>query len=143
MNVDRILAEKGAGILTVSSGASVTDAVKLLKAHDVGALVVSDDGHHLLGIISERDIIGGLAERGNEVLSAPVREIMTSDVVTCNRDWTGREVMEVMTDRRIRHLPVVEGGELLGIVSIGDAVKNRLGEIMHEAETLREYIVTA
>ena len=143
MNVERMLGQKGRDTLTVSSGALIADAIKLLKAHDVGALVVSDDGRKLLGILSERDIVSGLADRGGDLLTTAVRDMMTSDVVTCEPDWSGREVMAVMTERRIRHLPVMKDGELYGIVSIGDAVKTRLDEILHEAETLREYIVTA
>lgn len=112
----------------------------MLKDKRIGAVVVSSDGTGVLGILSERDIVHGLAERGTAVLESMVEDLMTSDVETCSLADTDREILALMTDRRFRHLPVVDDGALAGIISIGDVVKSRLDEIMREAEALRDYI---
>lgn len=140
MTVQAILNVKGSDVATASPDASVKDVVRQLKDRGVGALVISDDGRTLQGIISERDVIRGLARQGPGVLDARVSELMTKDVHTGKLTDTIASVMTTMTARRIRHLPIVEDGALCGIVSIGDAVKARLGEVESEAHALRDYI---
>jgi CBS domain-containing protein len=140
MHVKLILRNKGATVQTIRPDATITAAVDLLKTKRIGVLVVSTDGNSVDGIISERDIVNGLADHGASLLDQRVNALMTRDVKTCSPEDTVNSVMELMTDRRIRHVPVVHDGVLAGIVSIGDAVKNRLHELEHEAEHLREYI---
>lgn len=140
MKVKDILAHKGHSVITARPDTSVTTLVHRLALERVGALVVSEDGVHVAGIVSERDIIRLLAERGAEVLesSLHVDEIMTRHVHTCSPEDSIKDVMGVMTRSRIRHLPVIEGGQLAGIVTIGDVVKNRVEEVELEANVLRE-----
>jgi CBS domain-containing protein len=140
MNVETILAGKGRDVLTIVPDASIGDAVQLLETHGVGAVVVSTDGASVDGILSERDIIRGLAKQGESLLGRTVESLMTRDVETCAGGDTDREVLALMTQRRFRHLPVVKDGALAGIVSIGDVVKSRLDGIASEAEAMREYI---
>jgi CBS domain-containing protein len=141
MNVESILKTKGSSVVTIAPDETVVRALSILEAHEIGALVVSADRIRVQGILSERDIVRGLALRGPELLDVKVSEVMTSEVYVCEPDDTVAELMSQMTERRIRHLPVVVDGKLKGIVSIGDVVKNRLGEIESETEALREYIV--
>lgn len=143
MNVDTVLIRKGAGVFTVAPGESVGDVARHLKEKDIGALVVTNDGVRVEGILSERDIVHEMAGKGVALLDMQARDIMTRDVVTCRREDTISEVLTLMTERRIRHLPVVEDGRLCGMISIGDAVKSRLDEAVAEAEALREYITQA
>ncbi len=140
MNVETILAGKGRDVATIAPDATIADAVGLLQARRVGAVVVSTDGKTVSGILSERDIVHGLAEHGGALLDRRVDEFMTRDVETCAGRDTDREVLALMTERRFRHLPVVENGALVGIVSIGDVVKSRLDGIANEAEAMRDYI---
>ena len=143
MNVETMLTRKGADVFTIEPDTSIADAIHILKEKRVGALVVSEDGQSLAGILSERDIVHHLADKGAALLDSQVRDLMTPDVRTCELADTAREVLAVMTDRRIRHLPVVENGRLCGLISIGDAVKIRLDEATAEADALREYITRA
>ena len=140
MKVKDILAHKGRAVITVRPDTSVVTVVHRLALERVGALVVSENGVHVAGIVSERDIVQVLAERGAEALgsSLHVDEIMTRNVHTATPEDSIKEVMAIMTRSRIRHLPVLEGGQLAGIVSIGDIVKNRLEEVELEANVLRE-----
>jgi CBS domain-containing protein len=138
MNVEGILRAKGAGVVTIRPDASVGELVEGLRRERIGAMVVSGDGRSVDGIVSERDVVRGLASYGAAILQLPVREIMTRNVVTCAPGDTVRQLMEQMTRRRIRHLPVVADGALAGIVSIGDVVKSRLEEVETEANVLRE-----
>ena len=142
MNVEAILGNKGRDVLTVSPDASILDASNILSAKKIGALVVSNDGETALGIISERDIVNGIGARGASVLSETVDKLMTRDLRTCALADTMLEVLSVMTERRFRHLPVIENGKLSGIISIGDVVKTRLDEITREADAMREYITS-
>ena len=139
MYVRHILRDKGAEVFTVAPDAPVSELVRELVARRIGAAVVADAGA-VVGVVSERDILYAVAERGVDCLQALVRDLMTADVVTCTPDTSLDEVMASMTRRRIRHLPVLDGGALAGIVSIGDAVKGRLESIEREATQLREYI---
>ncbi len=140
MQVQQILLAKGTDVRTIAPDATVADAVTALKEHGIGALVVSGDADAIAGIVSERDIVRGLAEGDRNFLARAVRDVMTAEVVTCGPEDTGRFVLGLMTEHRMRHVPVVRDGRLSGLVSIGDVVKSRLDEILSEADALREYI---
>jgi len=140
MNVETILRNKGNWVATIRPDATIAEAVDMLNRERIGAIVVSEDGESVDGILSERDIVIALADGGAELLSRNVDEIMTRRVVTCGPEDTVEELMAEMTNRRIRHFPVVMDGRLCGIVSIGDVVKNRLDEVEFEAKSLRSFI---
>lgn len=141
MLVSDILRDKGTDVKTVRSDDTALCLAKRLKSDRVGAMVVSDDGVSLDGIISERDLAYGLAAHGSSLYSVPVSQLMTKAVVTCSHHDTVAHVMQVMTQRRIRHLPVKDGDRLIGLVSIGDVLKHRVGEIQMEANVLRDYAI--
>jgi len=141
MKVQAMLAQKGDKIITVRPDATIETAIRLLKMEGIGALVVSDDGRHVQGILSERDVVRGLVTHGSELLQMHVADLMTRAVKTCTPADDVKNVMSEMTRSRIRHLPVVEGDKLVGIISLGDVVKNRLGELETETTVLRDYIV--
>jgi CBS domain-containing protein len=143
MNVETILRNKGNWVATIRSDATVAEAVDMLNRERVGALVVSDDGEAVDGILSERDVVIALGSDTDDLLSRPVGEIMTRTVITCDPADSVGELMAEMTNRRIRHFPVVAGGKLRGIVSIGDLVKSRLDEIEFEANSMRSFIAGA
>jgi len=143
MSVALILKAKGAHVETTRPDATLYTVVWSLKVKGIGAQVVSEDGTTVLGLISERDIIRGLTEHGTKLLTLPVSELMTSPAVTCTPGENIRAVMARMTRYRVRHLPVVEGGKLCGIVSLGDVVKYRLDELELEANVLRENLMTS
>lgn len=141
MNVQSILAAKGREVATISQTATLADAVRQLRDHGVGALVVSGDGSAIEGIVSERDVVRSLAAHGASALGRSVGSVMSTEVVTCSENDIVERLMTLMTEGRMRHLPVVdEEGMLAGIVSIGDVVKNRLGELESENHALFEYI---
>lgn len=140
MQVKFILKNKGGTVETIRATGLITDAIDRLRTKRIGVLVVSETGSDIAGIVSERDIVTGLAEHGADLLDQRVETIMTREVKTCSPDDTIISVMEMMTDRRIRHIPVLRDGALAGIVSIGDAVKFRLQELETEASHLRDYI---
>jgi CBS domain-containing protein len=140
MQIDRILRTKGPAVHTVPPSATIAEAAALLCEHGIGALVVSSDGETIAGVISERDITRGLCQSGAAAVDLTVADLMTADVATCSIYDTVDALAEVMTARRVRHLPVVEGSRMVGIVSIGDVVKSRLDELQLEAQTLHEYI---
>ena len=140
MNVESILASKGREVSTIRPGASVAEALHRMRAERVGALVVSEDGATVAGIVSDRGIMWALDERGVDVLGESVGSIMTREVITCARDDRIGALMAIMTDRRVRHLPVVEDGRLCGIVSIGDVVKHRMSELEFERDQLDHYV---
>jgi CBS domain-containing protein len=143
MLIQRILSTKGGEVLTVTSATSISDAVAILSEHRIGALVVSDDGGESAGgILSERDIVRALATDGADVLARTVADLMTTEVYTCGPDATAEDLMGLMTEHRIRHIPVLADGKLAGIVSIGDVVKHRLGELETETQALHDYIAT-
>ncbi len=143
MNVETILRNKGNWVATIRPDAPVTEAVDILNKERIGAIVVSEDGKAVDGILSERDIVIALAAHGEDLLSRRVGDIMTRTVITCDPSDTVVELMAEMTNRRIRHFPVVADGRLCGIVSIGDLVKNRLDEVEFEASSLRTFIAGA
>lgn len=140
MNVETILSDKGSAVATIRPSDTVGAALDALVSRNIGALVASDDGERVDGIISERDIVHALAHHGSDLLTLTVAEVMTRPAVTCDPSETVGELMAEMTNRRIRHLPVVRNGRLCGIVSIGDVVKNHLDEIEYEAKSLRSFI---
>lgn len=141
MKVDQILQAKGAEVFTISYDAAISDAVGVLHDRNIGAVVV-ETGGKVAGILSERDIVRQLKREGAAVLQRSVADCMTRNVFTCTREATIDEVMEQMTDRRIRHMPVVENGALVGLVSIGDVVKLKIRHVEQEAQALKEYIAS-
>lgn len=142
MTVMAVLGRKGREVVTIDSAANLRTAADELTRHRIGALVVTD-GSRIAGILSERDIIHCLAAHGDELLQLPVSEAMTADVITAEPGMPVLAALGLMTQRRIRHLPVVDGAALIGIVSIGDLVKYRMQRIEAEAEAMRIYIQTA
>lgn len=142
MSVEAILKAKGSNVFTVRPEHAVADAAALMSTKKVGVAVVCDAKGGIVGVVSERDIVSGITQFGKGVIDMPVRNIMTSPVLSCAPSDSVKHVMEIMTERRIRHLPVVEGGELRGMVSIGDAVNFRLREAQMETAVLRDIAVT-
>ncbi len=140
MLVSDILRSKGADVVTVDPSTTVGDLVQLLSRRKIGAVVVSSDAETLAGIVSERDVVSQLAAHGPAVLTRTVGEICTSDVVTAGSGDRLDELMSTMTEGRFRHLPVVVDGRLAGIISIGDVVKARMGELEEEQQALTSYI---
>lgn len=143
MTVKAILSAKGSDVTTIEPTATLSDAVALLASRRIGAVVVTGAEQRVVGILSERDIVRTLAERGDTALKEPVSESMTRKVVTCGEAETISEIMERMTAGKFRHVPVVDQGKLVGIISIGDVVKWRLEEMERESAALRDYIRTA
>jgi CBS domain-containing protein len=139
MIIEHILAKKGRDVVTVEPERTLLETTRLLDEKRIGAVAVSDADHPVLGIISERDIARAVAQGGAAVLDEPVSQYMTAKVITCTRSFTTKDLMELMTNQRIRHVPVVEGGRLNGIVSIGDIVKHRLAELEAEGRLMQDY----
>ncbi len=142
MNVATILNIKGRNVATAKAEASLMEIVRFLAEHKVGAMVIVDDSDGLCGIISERDIVRAISAQGDSALTQHARDFMTRDVVTCGEEDSVAALMERMTAGRFRHLPVVDEGKLVGIISIGDVVKQRISEAEQEAEAMRAYIAT-
>jgi len=140
VHVRKILESKGTDVATVPTSANLTDVAARLADLGVGALVVSNDGASILGIVSERDLARAVAREGPAALDLRVTEVMTTTVSTCSMSDTLEGLMEVMTTERIRHLPVTVDSRLAGIISIGDVVKHRLAELETESQSLREYL---
>ena len=135
---------RGPGVVTIPPEASVAEAARVLAAHRIGALVAVDGDGRVAGILSERDIVRGFADRPDVCAGLTVRDLMTADVVVCHEDDTLDSLSQVMTTQRIRHLPVMGGeGKLVGIVTIGDVVKSRLEQADLEVDNLRHYVVAA
>jgi len=139
MIIEHILSEKGRNVVTIEPDRTLLETARLLDEKRIGAVVVSDADHPVLGIISERDIARAIADRGAAALDEPVSQHMTAKLFTCTRSCSVSDLMELMTDRRVRHVPIVEAGRLSGIISIGDVVKNRLGEMEAEQRAMDEY----
>lgn len=144
MNVKAILAAKklGGDIVTIEPTADLATAAKLLSKHRIGSVVIRGAGERVVGILSERDIVRAVSEQGAGALALPVGQVMTRDVATCGEDDTVASIMERMTAGRFRHMPVVANGRLVGLISIGDVVKQRVDEIVGESEAMRDYIRT-
>ena len=143
MTVKSILANKGGEVVSIEPTATAAKAAKLLAERKIGALLVLGPDRRMSGILSERDIVRALAARGPKALDETVDQLMTRKVVTCSESDTVGAIMERMTAGKFRHLPVLDQGELVGIVSIGDVVKHRLGEMERESAALKDYIRTA
>ena len=142
MQIVQLLRHKGHEVATIDGSRSVRDALALLSERRIGALVVSADGQRIDGILSERDIARGLHDRGAGLLGDPITSVMTADVHTCMPGVQLTDLARLMTDERVRHVPVVDDGVLVGIVSIGDVVKARLDELEEERRQLVDYIQT-
>jgi CBS domain-containing protein len=142
MSVASILKEKGGEVVTAPAAMTLAEVARLLNQHHIGAVVVTGTGGTIEGIVSERDIVAGIARAGPGVLERPASEVMTRDVHGCKPADSIYEIMNVMTEQRIRHLPVVVEGKLHGIVSIGDAVKQRIAEVEFEANEMKRYIAS-
>lgn len=139
MKIKDVLRDKGTEVVTIAPDATVRDLLAALAEHNVGALVVSGDGTSVAGIVSERDVVRGL-HSDPDVLAAPVQSIMTAEVHTCDTEAHIDDLMRLMTERRIRHVPVLSGDALHGIVSIGDIVKTRIAELEFDRDQLSNYI---
>jgi len=142
MRVSDILRHKGSDVTTVRSDASIETASRQLADGGIGALVVSDDGTTIIGLLFERDVVRHVASAGRDALDAAVGSVMTTEVRTCSPTDSVEELMVAMTERRLRHIPVEESGMLCGVVSIGDVVERRLDELVTERQQLHEYIQT-
>jgi CBS domain-containing protein len=141
MRISDLLRQKGTAVATIAPTATVRQLVTALREHNIGAAVVTTDGDAVVGIVSERDVVRKLDERGADLLGARVSEIMTRDVLTCGPDDTVDSLAETMTERRIRHMPVLEHGHLAGIVSIGDVVKSHIRQLETDRQQLESYIL--
>ena len=138
MKVSDLLKDKGSNVVTIRRDATVEEAARKLKSEAIGALVVSDEGEGVRGIVSERDLVRGLVDHGGQLLEMKVSDVMSPTVVTCAPDETVKAVMGQMTQHRSRHIPVIADGKLRGIISIGDIVKSRLDELEMETNVLRD-----
>jgi CBS domain-containing protein len=143
MRISDLLRSKGSEVVTVTPETDVRQLLAVLSEHRIGAVVVSRDGAGVDGIVSERDIVSALAQRGEATLGEPVSAILTPDVHTVTPETQVDELMRLMTDKRVRHVPVLVDGSLHGIISIGDVVKSRIGELETERAALSDYIATA
>lgn len=143
MTVARILSEKGSSVVTIQPNRSLDDAIHLLAEKRIGAVVVTEADGVVLGILSERDIMRALAQSGAAAFDAPVSGHMTTQVTSCARGATVEDLMQIMTEGRFRHVPVVEDGHLVGLVSIGDVVKRRIAAVEAEHQAMRDYITMA
>jgi len=138
MTVRSILETKGRDVLVIAPADTLSHAVAMLNKHKIGALVVCDEAGRIKGILSERDVVRAVAAQETKAMSMPVAEVQV-----CREHHTINQVMEIMTRSRFRHMPVEEGGKLVGIISIGDVVKRRIEDVEREAEDIRAYIATA
>jgi CBS domain-containing protein len=143
MLVKTIIEIKGRDVVTMEPGATLDIAAKLLAGRRIGAVVVLGADDRVVGILSERDIVRAIAERGTGAMQEQVSQVMTRKVVTCSLDETLHAIMERMTAGKFRHVPVIEQGKLSGIISIGDVVKHRIVEIEQESDALKSYIASA
>ena len=140
MKLAELIKGKQKEIVKIRANNTIAEAAATITQHKIGALLVNDEGGSILGILSERDIVRGMGQHGADLHDVLVSELMTSDLIRCAPADTVNEAMAMMTDRRIRHLPVFEAEELVGFISIGDLVKCRMMEVQSEAEALRQYI---
>lgn len=141
MRIERILKDKGGDVVTVAPGARVAEAARLLSDKKIGALIVCDEGTPPQGILSERDIVRELGRAGAECLDREVSSLMTSKIQTCAPGDGLDEVLSKMTEGRFRHMPVIEDGAMVGLISIGDVVKARLGELSMERDALQDMVM--
>lgn len=139
MHVSVVLQEKGSEVVTTGPRTALAEIVSMLRQHSIGAIVIVEDGR-VIGMVAERDIVAALAAHGPVALGLVAENVMETDVFTCRTDTSVEHLMTVMTDRRVRHIPVEEDGELMGVVSIGDVVKTRISNLEFETESLHSYI---
>ena len=142
MKIAELLHKKDSSIVKIRAGACIADAAISLTENKIGALLVEDDSGQIVGILSERDIVGGMGPHGADLHDVEVSELMTQNLIHCTSQDTVHKAMAMMTDRRVRHLPVFDDDQLVGFVSIGDLVKCRIQEVQAEAEAMREYIAS-
>ena len=142
MIVSQLLKSKGYQVYTVSEETNINEISRILSEKRIGVAVIINESKNVIGIISERDIIRGLSKYGEKVLDMPSKALMTQNVITSGLDSHIDELMREMTNSRIRHMPIVEDEKLVGLISIGDVVKNRVEELQAEGEMLREYIAS-
>ena len=142
MKVEHILTSKGAEVFAVSGEETIGQAVNVLGEKNIGAVIVKNEKGDVSGILSERDVVRRLQKEGPALMDQPVSACMTPDPITCGKEASLEELMSLMTEKRIRHVPVVEGGRLVGVVSIGDVVKRKIETAEKEAEALRDYIAS-
>jgi CBS domain-containing protein len=140
MRVVEVIRAKGTNVISISPSATLHEAAALLLEFRIGALIVLDQHDSIVGILSERDIVTTIAIQGADALSTSVRQAMSTDVVICSQEETLEQLMTLMTEHRIRHLPVVDAGALVGVISIGDVVKHRISEVTEESKALSDYI---
>ena len=143
MSIAHILNDKGREVITTKPDATVSEVALLLTKHDIGAVVISNDTATVLGIVSERDIVRVISKNGSHALQLHAADIMTTNVYTAHPDDRETELMALMTERHIRHVPVMQDGRLAGMISIGDVVKQRIEEIEREAAEMKAYISTS
>src|SRR6516165_91249 len=148
MTVKAVLSHKGTAVITIAPTARLCDVIKILDEHQIGAVVITDADQQIVGILSERDVVRILAHNahtigGCQLCDQPVEQVMTREVETCTQADTIYEIMQRMTERKFRHLPVVEHGRLVGIISIGDVVKHRIRAMESESDALHQYILVA
>ena len=143
MHVSDILAAKGDRVVSVAPTLGVSEVAGLLRRENIGAVLVNDENGAMAGILSERDIVDGLAKHGRAVLDMPVADLMTRSVVTCQPDSNTEEIMEQILTSRIRHLPVMENGSLVGFISVADVVKAVLSQLRWMTKVLQDHVVTA
>ena len=142
MKLAELIKGKQSDIVKIRASSKIADAANTMTSNKIGALLVEDDAGVIAGILSERDIVRGMGPHGADLHDVMVSELMTKDLIRCSSGDTVNEAMAMMTDRRIRHLPVFDDDELVGFISIGDLVKCRIMEVQGEAEALRQYIMS-
>ena len=142
MKLFEVLRNKGSEVYRLKTDNSIAEAATKLTEKKIGALLVEDNDGKIVGILSERDIVGGMGPHGADLHDVPISELMTTNLIKCTSQDTVLQAMAMMTDRRIRHLPVFDGDDLVGVISIGDLVKCRISEVQAESEALRQYIVS-
>ena len=142
MKLSEVLSTKGNKVYRLKTDNSIAEAATKLTEKKIGALLVEDNDGKIVGILSERDIVGGMGPHGADLHDVPISELMTTNLIKCTSQDTVLQAMAMMTDRRVRHLPVFDGDDLVGVISLGDLVKCRISEIQSEAEALRQYIAS-
>ena len=142
MKLSEILHNKGSEVYRLKADSSIAEAAIKLTEKKIGALLVEDNDGKIVGILSERDIVGGMGPHGADLHDVPISELMTTNLIKCTSQDTVLQAMAMMTDRRIRHLPVFDGDDLIGVISLGDLVKCRISEVQSEADALRQYIAS-
>lgn len=143
MHIGHILNLKGWHVITLAPGSKIADAAALLAKENIGIAVIVDNDTAILGVISERDIVRGVTQRGTEILDMPVEELMSTEIVTCEPDTSVRDVLQMMATHEFRHIPIVTDDKVVGVVSMRDVVDTRLGELEIENESLRQLLTDA